>query len=67
MYDYTACIGTGELRDLTLKWVGRYPTFRGFLRFLRNATDFGDKIFCNRLTCNSASFGEKKIKMDPAN
>ena len=30
-----------------------------FLRFLRNATDFGDEFFCDRLTCNSAFFGEK--------
>ncbi len=30
--------------------------------FLRNASDFGDNFFCNRLTCNSASFGEKKFQ-----
>ena len=35
------------------------PNISFFLRFLRDATDFGNKIFSNRLTCNSASFGEK--------
>ncbi len=44
------------------RWVPNISVF--FLRFLWNATDLGDTFFCNRLTCNSASFG-KKSKWTP--
>ncbi len=55
--------------------VDRYPTFRVlfsrlfvglfvclFLRFLRNATDFGDKCYCHRLTFNSIQIHFKGLE-----
>ena len=57
----------GALAGAVFTQPGRCVPNIFFQRFLWNATDFEDKIFCNRLTFIAAYFGDKTFENGPAN
>ena len=63
--DYAGKTDTSAFRFVPSISCFFFVFFFFFLRFLRNATDFGDKFLVTALTCNFASFGEKKSKWTP--